>query len=117
MPWQYPRRIYETWVHNKAVSRNTVCGKVKQEKRENLINTALKKSNAINANHPGFMENRLCQRKFPIFFDEVTDLIHKSNSDNVIQLDFCKAFDLVAHNILIREFKRCKINTADTTLN
>lgn len=84
MLWQYLRRINETWVHNKTVSRNAVCGKMKQKKRENLINTALKKNNAISANHLGFMENRLCQRKFPIFFDEVTDLIHKSNSDNVI---------------------------------
>lgn len=39
------------------------------------------------------------------FFDEVTNLTHESNSDNVIYLDFCKAFDLVLHNILIREPK------------
>jgi len=90
---------------------------MKQEKRENLINTALKENNTINANHPGFMENRLCQRKFPIFFDEVTNLIHKSNSDNLIYLDFCKTFDSVPDNTLIRKLKRCKINTTDTTLN
>lgn len=69
MLWQYLKRINETWVHSKDVSRTEVRGKVKQEKRENLINTALKENNAINANHPGFMENRLCKRKFPIFFD------------------------------------------------
>lgn len=40
---------------------------------------------------------------FLSFFDEVTNLIHKSNSDNVIYLDFCKAFDLIPHNILIRK--------------
>lgn len=102
MPWQYLKRINETLVHNKAVSRTTVHGKMKQEKRKNLINTALKENNAINANCPGFMGNRLCQRIFPIFFDEVTNLIHKNNSDNVIYLDFCKAFDLVPHSILIR---------------
>lgn len=46
----------------------------RNRKRVNLINTTLKKHNAINANCPGFMENRLCQRKFLIFFDEVTNL-------------------------------------------
>lgn len=103
--WQYLKKVKETWVHNKTVSRTAVCGKMKQEKRENSINAALKENNAINANHPGFMENRLCQRKFPVFFDEVTNLIHKSNSDNVIRLDFCKAFDLVPYNTLIRKLK------------
>lgn len=86
-------------------------------KREKLINTTLKEHNAINVNCPGFMEDRLCQRKFLIFFDEVTNLTHESNSDNVIYLDFCKAFDLVLHNTLIRKLKQCKINIADTTLN
>lgn len=105
MLWQYLKKINGTWVHNKAVSRTAVRGKMEQKKRKNMINTTLKENNAINANHPGFMENRLCQRKSPIFFDEVTNLIHKSNSDNVIYLDFCKAFDLVSHNILIRKLK------------
>lgn len=68
MLWQYLKRFNETWVHNKAVSRSAVHGKMKQEKRENLINMVLKESNAINANCPGFMENRLCQSKLPIFF-------------------------------------------------
>lgn len=105
MLWQYLKRINETWVHNKAVRRAVVHDKMKQEKRENLINTSLKENNAINANHPGFMENRLCQRRFPISFDEVTKLIDKSNSDNVIYLDSCKAFDLVPDSILIRKLK------------
>lgn len=52
MLWQYLKRINETLVHNKAVSRTAVHGKMKQEKRKNLINTALKENNAINANCP-----------------------------------------------------------------
>lgn len=108
MLWQYFKGINESWVHNKAVSSSAVHGKMKQEKRENLINTALKENNAINANHPGFMENRLWQRTFPIFFDEVTKLIDKSNHDNVIYLDSCKAFDSVPDNILIRKLEWCK---------
>lgn len=88
-----------------------------RKKRENLINIALKENNAINANHPGFMENRLCQRTFPISFDEVTKLIDKSNHDNEIYLDSCKAFDSISDNILIRKLEWCKINIADKTLS
>lgn len=64
------------------------------------INKELREGNIINANQCELMENKSCQTKLDIFFDEITGLGDKGNSVNIIYLDICKTFDLEAQSIL-----------------
>lgn len=47
------------------------------------------------------MKDRSCQTNLSIF-DKVIDLGGKDNCVDIIYLDFSKAFDLVPHDILIK---------------
>lgn len=46
------------------------------------------------------MENRPCQTNLILFFDEITILADKGNSEEII--DFCKTFDLALRDFLIK---------------
>ena len=71
----------------------------------NAIVKYLEENNLMNDNQHGFRIFRSCLSQLLDHYDLLLEIIQSKKNADVVYLDFCKAFDVVDHHILLRKLK------------
>ena len=63
----------------------------------------LEKYNLVNTSQHGFTPGKSCPTNLLTFFSEVYEAVDNGKSNDIIYLDFSKAFDKVPHERLLKK--------------
>ena len=70
----------------------------------------LENNHKMNINQHGFRRLHSCLSQLLLHYDSIIEAISSGCTVDVVYLDFCKAFDVVDHHILLRKMKKLGIS-------
>ena len=87
----------------RPVSLTSIVGKVLESLIKDKIMQFLEEHKLIKDTQHGFTSGRSCLTNLLEFFESVTKELDEGNNVDLVYLDFCKAFDKVPHQRLIKK--------------
>ena len=74
------------------------------------LSKKLEEKKVIRSSQHEFTKGKSCLTNLIAFYDVITGWVDGGRAENVLYLDFSKAFDTVSHHVFVTKLKKCRID-------